>query len=285
MGDGSRGLPLPNAYAVGMEFPIAGDAAPRLELLASTGSTNTWLREAAVRRPEEWPDGSVVVTLDQRSGRGRLDRSWLDAPGRSLAVSVLLRPRLPAGEALEPAGFGWLPLLAGLALRAAAAEVLPQQVEVSLKWPNDLLLDGRKAAGVLAELLPDASAVVIGAGVNLRHRPDELPLPGTASFVTAGAEDAPQLADALLGAALDGLRRRVGEYLRLGADADASGARAELEEQCSTLGRQVRVELPGERLLEGVAIGIDEAGRLIVRSGQDGRESAVAAGDITHLRY
>lgn len=243
---------------------------PTLEVLPEAGSTNDVLSARAAGLP----DLSVVVTTNQTGGRGRLGRVWVAPPGKTLAISVLLRP-----EGLSPEAFGWFPLMAGLAMSRAIGPLVP--APVSVKWPNDVLIDGAKVSGILSELLPDLSGLVIGAGVNLFQQPDELPTDTSTSLVVAGAESPG--ADVVLASYLTHLTTLYREYLTAGGDPVRSALRDEVVEACHTVGRAVRVELPGGESLLGTAVGIDIDGRLIVES-ETGR-TAVAAGDVTHLRY
>lgn len=262
-----------------MKLPRSSAAVERLVILPSAGSTNDEL----VARAAGEPDFSVLVTDEQTAGRGRLGRAWTAPAGKSLAISVLLRPRLPGGENLAFDHYGWLPLLAGAAMTAAVATVIPAE-RVGLKWPNDVLVDGLKVSGLLAELVATENAVVLGAGLNLTMTRDELPTETSTSLVLAGAEP-DGLADRVLLAYLEGLRDLYRSFVRLGGDAEGSGIRSLVTDLCITLGRTVRVELPGGGELVGVATGIDTAGRVQVTSSADGRMTAVAAGDVTHLRY
>jgi BirA family biotin operon repressor/biotin-[acetyl-CoA-carboxylase] ligase len=180
---------------------------------------------------------------------------------------------------------GWLPLLAGVAMTRSVAALLPDR-RVTLKWPNDVQVDGAKIAGILAELLPGEAAVVIGVGVNLAFESAELPTPTSTSLLLGGAvETGEQLVDAVLAGYLRELQSLYRAFLEHGADPDASGLRAALVALCSTLGQRVKVQLPGDELLFGEAVDIDADGRLLVRDSADGSVQAVAAGDVTHLRY
>jgi BirA family biotin operon repressor/biotin-[acetyl-CoA-carboxylase] ligase len=200
-----------------------------------------------------------------------------------MAVSVLLRPVLPAGEPLGLEHYGWLPLIAGLSMTRAVASVLPG-ARVGLKWPNDVLVGGLKASGILTELLPGRNAVVVGAGVNLAMTAEQLPTTTSTSLSLAGATlVGDELADVVLVHYLGSLRELYGDFVRSGADAAALVDL--LGDWCTTLGQQVRVELPGGDTIIGTATGIDGTGRLQVRRSSDGRSLAVAAGDVTHLRY
>jgi BirA family transcriptional regulator, biotin operon repressor / biotin---[acetyl-CoA-carboxylase] ligase len=237
-----------------MRLPLSRAVAARLDVLDETSSTNAVLAERARAGTE--PEFSVVMTTNQTAGRGRLGRSWVAPPGTTIAVSVLLAPAAPE----------WLPLIAGLAMTRAVRMLVPDRA-VTLKWPNDVQVDGLKVAGLLAELIPGAG-VVMGAGLNLTMTRDELPTPVSTSLTLVGA-DPEGIVDRALAAYLGELR----------ALYRAPDARSEVQRECSTIGRSVRVELPGGDTLFGTATGLDEGGRLIV----DGR--AVAAGDVTHLRY
>lgn len=263
-----------------MQLPLSETIANRLHILAEAGSTNDELVALAGSEP----DFSVVVTGNQTAGRGRLGRRWVAPAGSSLATSVLVRPVLPAGEPLAITHYGWLPLIAGAAMARALQPLVSGRV--GLKWPNDVQIDGLKVCGVLAELVPPGDAVVIGSGVNLSMTRDELPTATSTSLALAGATlVGDELADAVLSGYLTQLRSLLGDFLRCGADAEASGTLGLISELCTTLGQQVRVELPGGVDLFGAATGIDGSGRLQLRRSTDGLAMAVAAGDVTHLRY
>ncbi|WP_150306955.1 biotin--[acetyl-CoA-carboxylase] ligase [Planctomonas psychrotolerans] len=265
-----------------MEFPRSSAVSARLEHVPFTGSTNDDLvRRVSGADASTWPHLSVVVTRDQRAGRGRAGRVWTAPAGSSLAASVLLRiDGIPQGS------WGWFPLLAGTAMARAVRAALPAGVagsDVTLKWPNDVLIDGRKVCGILCELLASPSAVVVGSGVNVTLTADDLPTDTSTSLLLAGAE-APD-ADALLADYLAELDTLATAFASARGDAVVSGVRDAVVAECGTLGRRVRVELPGGNELRGTAVDIDEVGRVRIRSGPDGRTTAVAAGDVTHLRY
>ncbi|TFB52368.1 biotin--[acetyl-CoA-carboxylase] ligase [Cryobacterium tagatosivorans] len=283
-----------------MEFPQSSRVASRLEYLAEVGSTNDVLAEhAAGPDAAAWPDLSVVVTDNQTRGRGRLGRVWLAPTGKSLAISVLLRPTTPGGAPLPPDQLGWFPLLAGAAMtrvvrdvvEAAAARPRPDAApdedaprhEVTLKWPNDVLIDGYKVSGVLSELLPDARGLIIGTGLNLSLDEHDLPtLTSTSLLLVTGISPSP---DAVLARYLTELRGLADAFTAAGGDAVASGLLEQVTELCGTVGSAVRVELPGGSDLIGTAVGLDPHGRLIVEDQANGELQAVAAGDVTHLRY
>jgi BirA family biotin operon repressor/biotin-[acetyl-CoA-carboxylase] ligase len=244
-------------------------------VVAETGSTNADVADAARAGA---PEGLVLVAERQSAGRGRLGRTWQSPPRAGIAVSVLLRPGLPASR------YGWLPLLAGVALVEAVRRV--SEVDAVLKWPNDLLVrhDGaeRKCAGILAETVPGdpTPAVVIGIGLNTTLREDELPRPDATSLALAGAVCADR--DPLLRALLRSLDPWYSRWRRHAGDPDTSGLRAGYALHCGTLGRQVDVALPGEVSLRGRAEEVDADGRLVLDTGT--RRAVVAAGDVVHLR-
>jgi BirA family biotin operon repressor/biotin-[acetyl-CoA-carboxylase] ligase len=238
-----------------------------LEVVAETGSTNVEVVEAARAGAAE---GLVVVAEHQRAGRGRAGRRWSSPPRAGLAVSVLLRPAVP------PVRWGWLPLLAGVALAESVGRVAG--VAASLKWPNDLLVDDRKCAGILAEVVGEG--VVLGVGLNVTLGAGELPMAEATSLALAGARTTDRAA--LLQALLDGLEQWYGRWRAAGGDAEACGLRAAYGRSCATLGLPVRVLLPDGAELTGTAVVVDSDGRLVVRT-PDG-DRALAAGDVTHVR-
>ncbi|GII03559.1 biotin--[acetyl-CoA-carboxylase] ligase [Planobispora takensis] len=232
-----------------------------------TGSTNADLAHTVRDGARQ---GAVIVAESQFAGRGRLGRSWSAPPRSALTFSVLLRPDPP------PAKQGWLPLLAGLAAASAVRRLA--EVDVRLKWPNDLLIGERKLAGVLAERVD--SAVIIGIGLNVSLRAEELPVETATSLALEKAACTDR--DPLLRAVLREIETHYREWSQAHGDADACGLRAAYLATSATVGRRVRVELPGERVLTGWATGVDAAGHLIVDA--DGREHTLSAGDVVHVR-
>ncbi|MEU9458255.1 biotin--[acetyl-CoA-carboxylase] ligase [Streptomyces sp. NPDC058322] len=244
-----------------------------LDVVETTGSTNSDLAQRAAAGLDE---GAVLIAEEQTAGRGRLDRTWT-APARSgLFFSVYLKPGdVPAER------WGWLPLLTGVA--AATGLARSAGVDTALKWPNDLLVtvEGaeRKAGGILAERAGDG--VVVGMGVNVSLRADELPAPTAASLALAGAVSTDR--ETLLRGVLRSLEHWYGQWRAADGDAAASGLQEAYAAGCATLGRTVRAQLPGDRTLTGEAVAIDGDGRLVLSTG-NGLQEPVSAGDIIHLR-
>ena len=280
-----------------MDFSLSRTEVNRFEYLAEAASTNDVLKEQATADVAAWPDLSVIVTDNQTQGRGRLGRVWLAPTGKALAISVLVRPSDDNGDQLPPHSLGWFPLLAGAAMTRAVASVVEKSMQpvedvkeaedprhdTTLKWPNDVLIDGYKVCGILCELLPDATGIIIGAGLNLSLDEHDLPTLTSTSLllVTRTAPDP----DEVLAAYLHELGTLYEAFMKANGDAEQSGLHAEVAKLCGTVGSVVRVELPGGTDLVGTATGIDAQGRLQVVNQADGEERSVAAGDVTHLRY
>lgn len=191
-------------------------------------------------------------------------------------------------------------MLAGTAVRTAVDAV--SGVPVQLKWPNDLIVvddadsnadsnkdtaahaygAARKLGGILVERVETSSgpAAVVGVGLNVSLRRDELPAGHATSLVLEGAKAADR--DTVLRSVLREIERWYTDWSVTGGDPMASGLASAYAASCATLGRRVRVELPGGAPVEGEAVGLDADGRLLVRSG--GSERAFGAGDVVHLR-
>lgn len=233
-----------------------------VEVVAQAGSTNALLAERAIGGA---PDGAVLVAEHQTAGRGRLARGWVTPARAALTFSALCRPTRPATD------WPWLPLVTGVAVAEA---LRGHDVPAELKWPNDVLLGGRKLAGILAERVdtPAGPAVVLGIGLNVTTTAAELPVETATSIrlATGRSPDRTELLVALLAA----LRRQYAAW----ATGGAAAVRPAYTPLCATLGRDVLVTLPGGRELRGAAQDVDSAGRLVVAG------VPVAAGDVVHVR-
>ncbi|MBL1081297.1 biotin--[acetyl-CoA-carboxylase] ligase [Streptomyces actinomycinicus] len=246
-----------------------------IEVVQRTGSTNSDL--AALAAAGDADEGAVLVAEEQTAGRGRLDRSWTAPPRSGLFFSVLLKP-----AEVPVARWGWLPLLTGVAVATGLSRAAG--VDTALKWPNDLLVsvggEERKTGGILAERAGD-DGVVIGVGINVTLRANELPVPQAGSLALAGAVGTDR--DPLLRAVLRSLEDWYGRWRAAGGDAAVSGLHETYTAGCATLGRAVRAELPGGRAVVGEAVAVDGDGRLVIAT-ESGVQEPVGAGDIVHLR-
>ncbi|MBT1035431.1 biotin--[acetyl-CoA-carboxylase] ligase [Canibacter sp. lx-45] len=256
--------------------------------LSSCGSTNAEAFELARLQPV--PAELLVVTADQRAGRGRMARNWSDTAGKSLAVSYFLPDHLFA--AVNPT---WVPLVAGYAMCGA----LKNLVAAQLKWPNDIILPllddvqdelarargGAKLCGILCETAHNG--IIIGAGLNMFTALPEL-VPGAISLAAAGAAEARHpditapgataLADKIIAQFVTGTR----DALELVAR-DFEAFKREISVSTATINRRVRAELVSGEVLEGVAVELGDAGELLLQT-DAGVLRAITSGEITHLR-
>ncbi len=243
-----------------------------LDVVEKSASTNA---DLAARARATDDAGVVLIAEHQTAGRGRLERSWAAPPRSGVTLSVLMRP-----EGVDVARWPWIPLLTGMVVAATVRTT--SSVEAALKWPNDVMVDDRKLAGILVERHDPAGrrpAAVIGIGLNVTLRADELPVPTATSLALEGATNTDRTV--LVRALLRNLARAYDRWRRAGGD-PGQGLHAAYTSACTTIGRQVRVELAGGGTATGVAEAIDEHGRLLVRD-HDGVH-AFGAGDVVHLR-
>lgn len=262
-------------------------ASGRVVVVDRTASTSADVLAGLAARPDDWPDRSVLVTDHQDGGRGRRGRTWTTPARAALTFSTVLRP----GAAVPPDRWGWLPLLVGLAVVEAVEEVAG--LRAGVKWPNDVLVDTagedvpgwgtrRKVVGILGDLapVPEGRAAVVGIGVNVDQGAEELPVPTATSLSLLGR--APDRT-VLLAAIVRRLLAVDARWRAAAGDVRAAGLDARVAAVCSTLGEQVRVDLPGDRVLEGVARSLAADGSLEVVDGA-GRVHPVHAGDVHHMR-
>ena len=251
-----------------MEYPRTAKVASGFEYLEQTGSSNQDLLEKAASLPEFY----VLATNFQTAGRGRMQRSWEAAAGSSIMASILLRPRF-----INRSGIGWLSLLAALSISRSLESV---GVKCSIKWPNDVLISGKKVSGILAESSSNLEEVVIGFGINVFQSSNELSFDQATSLAIETNLDLDR--DELLATVIQNIKDLYQQLSAFDGDAEASGLRAQLIESSATIGNQVSVQLPGEKKIIGIAKDIDATGRLVVVSNEE--TFAVSAGDVIHLR-
>ncbi|MDQ0279379.1 BirA family biotin operon repressor/biotin-[acetyl-CoA-carboxylase] ligase [Arthrobacter silviterrae] len=335
----SRTLPALDERSLLQALTHPAGAFRRVDVVAQLGSSNADLAAGAAARPAQWPDLSVLIADSQIAGKGRLDRVWEVPAGSAMISSVLFRPGDPdahaGAPAFDPAGYGWLSILAGVALCEAVRSVAG--VPAVLKWPNDVVANGRKLAGILAQLVPapatrhpaDGSlpapgspasqpgtrrsaegsagpgpAVVVGAGLNVGQGREQLPVDRATSLALEldGGQDGGAGLDAAAGGAgaaaldrnvllpayLNRFARLYEGFVSVGGDAlrplpEGASVHDLASRLMSTLGTEVRAELPGGQMLHGTAVRLRSGGELELRDG-DGALHVVSAGDVVHLR-
>lgn len=259
-------------WIVAARAATAGGRFAAIEWVAETGSTNADLVVRAGRH--EWSD-VVLVADHQTAGRGRLARDWVAPPAQNVLASVLTTPRCDPGR--------WPLVTAAMGIAAADVADAFGVAEVGLRWPNDVLVGGAapgKLAGVLAELVLDAgapAAVVVGVGLNVGWPVADDARASLAATSLAACLDAPVDKGALLGALIARF-----EAMLTVVESDPARLRELHLARSVTVGRVVRIARPDATQIEGEAVDIDESGRIVVRV--DGREHALSAGDVTHLR-
>jgi len=244
----------------------------RLDVVAETGSTNADLVAGAVN----YADRTALIAEHQDNGRGRHSRSFSGAPRSQILLSMLLK--FPG---IDPAVLGWLPLMTGIALVDALRTV--GEVDARLKWPNDVLIRGKKVSGILAEVAAHGPSptVVIGLGVNVSMTADELPVSTATSLALEKAAVLDR--DTLVRSILRGVAAEVDSWRDSNWSTDALAHR--YRDRCGTIGQRVRVDLPGGEEKFGTAVDVDEHGRMVIEMEHpDSGRLAVAAGDVTHLR-
>lgn len=246
------------------DFPRTKALFPLLEVLPTADSTNRLVSERDTASEEH----RVVLTAHQTEGRGRLGRQWLSHPGESLALSVLFPP-------LSPGHLSWFPLVTGACLVAALRAAGVTQAQ--MKWPNDVLVDGGKLAGILCESLP-SGRVVAGIGLNIEFHGDREPVPGSVALSGfVGVTHA--VVDSIVSDTLVGFRRWSETTPQ---DAEMQ-ARALVHPVLATLGQQVSIhEMDGE-VWSGTAEGLSPQGHLLVTT-PAGEARVVVASDVRHLR-
>ncbi|MFB6156077.1 MAG: biotin--[acetyl-CoA-carboxylase] ligase [Haloferacaceae archaeon] len=266
--DGYAVASVPEYGGAAVEFGL--DAPFAVEFHDSLPSTNDRARELAAEGRED----VVVVADEQTGGRGRLSREW-NSPSGGVWASVLTRPRLP------PAHAPLYTLAAAVAVTRAARGV---GVDASIKWPNDVMVDDAKLAGVLTEMEGEADRIswlIVGVGVNANVDPDSLPAGATSLRAEVGDVTRSEF-----------LQRALTAFDTLTADPDA--ILDAWREHAATLGRRVRVETP-TGVVEGRAVGVRFPGALVVETedaggeydghaGRSGGEVTIHAGDCEHLR-
>ena len=197
--------------------------------------------------------GKVLVAEYQSAGRGRLDRKFEVPPRKGLTFSFAINAEKD---------FGWIPLITGLAVSKAINNYVGENI-VEIKWPNDLLVNGKKLAGILSEKIK--TGAVVGVGINIFQEQNELPIENALSLSMVAKVDRSELLIVIL--------NELGNAL-----SNIENFKIEYREKCATIGKTVHVTLPNGEIIEDVAVGISDTGSLLLNS----RE--INVGDIIHLR-
>ena len=224
--------------------------------LESVDSTNLELERLY---SAELPEFTVVIAAEQTAGKGRLGRSWQSAPGASLSMSVLIRPTSNSEQS-------WLTLIASLSVTEALIDL---GIDCGIKWPNDVLIGGKKVCGILAAGLPNA--VIVGMGINLKSVPGQL-------------ESAVALDELDVQISLDEMAASVGRKFRLNLQLFRTQPVALMEQfrvRCLTLGQRVRAEFPDGSNQFGIAEKVNSSGQLVILTPEP---LALSAADVWHLR-
>jgi BirA family biotin operon repressor/biotin-[acetyl-CoA-carboxylase] ligase len=243
----------------------------RVKIVEETGSTQTDLANEV--RDGLVASGSVLVAEHQTSGRGRLDRNFVAPPRSALLFSFFYLPHLK-GE--KSGHFGWIPLLASQAVHASIKSIIGTRTDISLslKWPNDVLLNEKKVAGLLCERvnLPDGPGVIVGIGLNVFASQEDLPNKSSTSLALE------ELGSVDRGSLLVSILQNMTKFLMRWENDDACLI-DEYKEISATVGRRVRVEAPSGDITESIAVGIEPSGSLVLIDG-----TVISVGDIVHLR-
>jgi len=252
-------------------FPLTGALDVDLTVLGEVDSTNRY----AADHPGDPARFRVVVSDNQTAGRGRQARQWQTPPGAGIAFTVAL-PEAVIPRSLDALWLQLLSLMTGAIVAEAVSRETPD--EVSVKWPNDVLIGEKKVAGILGEIVP--GGVIIGIGINVEIPLDALPTPQSTSLHLHGAATR-GLADRLVSAVVSGIMTRLPSPGGVVNDETWGW----LTGWMSTVGRDVRVEFPDGHTVVGRAIGLERDGSLRVQPAGGGDSLAVTAGEVWHLRH
>ncbi|NTU42861.1 MAG: biotin--[acetyl-CoA-carboxylase] ligase, partial [Nitrospirales bacterium] len=240
-------------------------------LISSTGSTNSLARDLVSRGH---PEGTVIIADYQTEGRGRHGRKWIAPQGKNISMSIILTP---------PLTFRDTPLLTLMAAVACTSAIREKfSLPVSIKWPNDIMLEGKKLGGILTELRAEGERIIhaiMGIGINVNLSADEIPdeirETATSFLIGAGREvSRTEVAASIL--------NEIGRWYEILMSQGGKPVREEWLRLSSTIGKEVKVTMPSETIT-GKAVGIDETGMLILRLPHGGIR-VINSGDLTMVR-
>ena len=279
-------LDAPRARTAALEAGYAS-----VHLFDSVDSTTTRARELLMNGTDadrkSLGELSVFSTLYQSDGRGRLARPWTAPPGACLATSIVVRPHAstePGTRELPEDSYHWLTLVAGLSV----VDIWRSYgVDAALKWPNDVIAQGAKGCGILAQLVPESGvneglrSIIVGIGQNTNMTAEQLPVPTATSLrlCTGHTVDSTEVLERLLVA----FARRYRAFLRAGGGPEAADPLTGAPSLLDAAGAEVAMSLPDGSVVRGVAEDMDAQGRILIRR-EDGTLAPYAVGDIEHLR-
>ena len=244
------------------------DVVDEVEWCEDVDSTSTFLSQ------HYHGTSKAVLSWNQNGGRGRLGREWVSSPGKSLAISVALWPEV-VPKNLTSEWLGALSLVTAATLADALRPHLDEPVRI--KWPNDVLVSGKKVAGILGEI-PQQGLVIIGVGLNVSLNSDELPTDRATSLSLHGFDPGG------IGKVVASFLRHLRQALKGSHEGLSREKLAWLSEQMETLGSRVRVDFPSNESREGTAYSLDPSGRLVVAFDGLDKPETIDSADVWHLR-
>jgi len=236
----------------------------------SVRSTNDLAAELAEKGA---PEGTIVTAEEQTKGRGRLGRGWHSPAGAGIYVSIILKPRFKPDKAPG------ISIMTAIALADTVKKFCPG--EVRIKWPNDILINGRKTAGILTELSADKNKInhiVVGVGINVNHRAEDFPedLKNIATSLRRVNRKKVSRVE-LLKTFLYNFEREYKDYPKY----QLKKSHDKIKRYSSLIGREIKIR-EGRNIVEGTAVDIDSSGRLIIE--RDGKTTPIIAGEVTVVK-
>jgi BirA family biotin operon repressor/biotin-[acetyl-CoA-carboxylase] ligase len=241
----------------------------RVVLLDKTSSTNELAMDLAVMG---YPEGSVIIADAQTEGKGRLGRKWFSPKGVNIYMSVILKPSIPPKDAAV------LTLISAVSCAHAVRRLTG--ADVRIKWPNDLMVSGKKLGGILLEMRSELDRILfavagIGINVNMERFKDEISQSATSIFIETGKRHSRT-------ALIVEILKEMNRWLKTLDKTGKASILNEWRRLSSTLGRNVMV-VSGSETIKGVAEDIDEEGRLVIKT-KDGSFKHISSGDVKMLR-
>jgi BirA family transcriptional regulator, biotin operon repressor / biotin---[acetyl-CoA-carboxylase] ligase len=232
--------------------------------LSQIDSTNEEIKR---NMPDNLPEGAVIIANSQTQGKGRLGRSWHSKPGDGLYISTFLKPNLP------PKNLPLITLMAGVATSSAARQYAP----VKLKWPNDIILNGKKLAGILCECVAQPGtlpAVIVGIGINLNHTHFPENIQNTATSLKLETQKHVERTDIILSL----LQNLNSEYEKF-SNGENESLISKWTEQSDMFGKTVTIYRK-DKTVVGTTLGLDSQGKLILQT-SEGKKLILDSGEVS----